>query len=465
MKKIYKSALLLLLPLAAIAQGETITLEQCREMALENSFNLKSAEQKILASEDMLKAYQTNNLPNFSFSGSYLYSTLSLSEAITGGYLPTYSPDLITGELVSNVVGYADDGTPIFSSYAYMPDILFDMEVGSVLSAGVQAMQPIYMGGKISTATKLAKLGVEASKLDQTLSRAEVILASDQAFYTYLKVEEMLRAAGAYRTVVDEFYRQVESLLKNGMCTKNDLMKVQVKVNEAELNQMKAKNGLILARMNLCYIIGLPISTLELTLVDSFNGQQSVDPTLDVTSRAEYELLQKSVEAKELEVKLAKSDFLPSVSALASYSYMNGMKLNNETLLGSRPSFTGGVMASIPIFHFGEGRRKVSAARREVAIAENTQADLVQKMTLELMQSINAYNEAQAQVALMERTVEQAEENLRQSSKQYTAGMETISDSLEAQALWQKAMSDLVEARSNQRLAYVRYCRSRGEEF
>ncbi len=465
MKKIYKSALLLLLPLVAAAQGQRITLEQCREMALESSFNLKSSEQKILASEDMLKAYQTNNLPNFSFSASYLYSTLSLSEAITGGYLPTYSPDLTTGELTPNVVGYADDGTPIFSSYAYMPDMTFDLEVGSVLSAGVQATQPIYMGGKISTATKLAKLGVESAELNQALSRAEVILAADEAFYTYQKVEEMVRAADAYRVVVDEFYRQVESLLKNGMCTKNDLMKVQVKVNEAELGQMKAKNGLILARMNLCYIIGLPISTLELTLVDCFDVQQRVDPTLDVSSRAEYALLEKSVEALGAEVKLTQSDFLPSISAIASYSYANGMKLNNEALFGSRPSFTGGIMASIPIFHWGEGRRRVSAKKREVAIAKNTQADLVQKMTLELMQSINSYNEAQAQVALMERTTEQAEENLRQSEKQYAAGMETISDTLEAQALWQKAMSDLVEAKAEQRMAYVRYCRCRGEEF
>ncbi len=463
MNKIYKLAVLLAMPLATMAQVQTITLEQCREMAIENSYNLRSADEKILSAGDILKAYQANSLPNFSFSGSYLYSTLSFSEAIKGGYLPTFSPDLATGEMVPNIVGAAADGSPIFSSYAYMPDMLFELEVGSMLSAGIQAAQPIYMGGKVSTATRLAKVGVAAAEIERDLTSADVSLSADEAFYTYLKVSEMLHSADAYRTAVDEFYRQVESLYKNGMCTKNDLMKIQVKVNEAELTQMKAKNGVILSRMNLCYIIGLPISTLELNVVDDFNMQQGVDSSLDVTSRPEFKLLEKSIEAKELEVALAKSDFLPSISAVASYNYAYGVKFNGDALMGSKPSFTGGVMVNIPIFHWGEGRRKVSAARRQVTIAENGRADMVQKMTLQLQQSINAYNEAQAEVDLMERTVEQAQENMRQSAKQYAAGMETISNYLEAQAIWQKAMGDLVEARSNQRLAYAAYCRYRGE--
>lgn len=445
-----------------MAQPQRVTLEQCREMALENSYNIKNADHKIDASEDLLKAYKTNNLPKISLSGSYLYSTLSFNEAITGGYLPTFSPDLTTGEMVPNIVGYAEDGSAIFSSYAYMPDMLFEFEVGSVLNTGLQATQPIYMGGKISTATKLAKLGVEVAKIERSRSEADVILAADEAFYTYIKVGEILNSANIYHTVIDEFYRQMESMLKNGMCTKNDLMKVQVKVTEAELQQLKAKNGLILARMNLCYIMGLPLSTLEIEAINTFNIQQPIDNTLDITARHEFELLSKNIEAKELEAKLAISDFLPSVSAIASYSYANGLSLNSKTLLGDSPVFTGGIVINIPLFHWGEGRRKVSAARREVAMAENTQADLTQKMTLELMQSINIYYETQAEVALMERSVEQAEENLRQSGKQYTAGMETLSNHLEAQALWQKAMGDMIEAKANQRLAYSTYCRNKG---
>ncbi len=462
MKTIYKLLIATLLPLAGMAQS--ITLEQCREMALENSYKLKSAQLKIDKSEDIAKAYRANNLPKVSLSAGYLYSTASISEVIEGGYLPTFVPDATTGGLKPNIVGAAPDGSPIFGSYAFMPDMKFDFETGSVFTAGVQIAQPIYIGGKIAAATKLSKLGVDVASLEKSLSESDVIISADQAFFAYLKVEEMNRAADAYRKVVDELHRQVASLLKSGMCTKNDLLRVQVEVNKAELQQLKAKNGLILARMNLCYIIGLPVSTTSLEVSDSFDMQQGISSELDITSRKEFALLEKSVEAKELEVKLAQSDFRPSLTAMANYGYTNGMKLNGSTLLSS-PSFTGGVSLNIPLFHWGEGRRKVSAARREAEIAANTQADLVQKMTLELMQAINTYNEAQAQVALTEQTVEQTKENLRQSNKQYNAGMETLSTLLEAQALWQKAMSDLTEAKANQRIAYVNYCRCRGEVF
>lgn len=454
MNKIYKSLIALALPLlmvvGAIAQPKTLTLEQCRAMAIENNLNLKSSDDKISASEDMLSAYRSNNLPKLSLSANYLYSTASFSEAISGGLLPVVTPDMTTGGLIPN------------GSYAYMPYIEFDFEVGSVFNAGLQLAQPIYMGGKVSTATKLAQIGVDIARIEKVRTEADVVVAAEEAFYTYLKVNELLRSADAYRAVVDEFERTVSNLLNKGMCTQNDLLKVQVRVNEAELQQLKARNGLMLARMNLCYAIGLPLTTQELNVVDSFDHTSSVSKELDFSGRPEFELLEKSIEAKELQLQLAQSDLRPSISALASYGYTHGIKLNKETVFGDSPSFTGGVMINVPILNWGEGRRKVSAARSQMAVAENTKADLEQKMTLELMQSINSYNEAQAEVSLMERTLQQTEENMRQCDKLYTAGMETLSTYLEAQALWQKAMSDLVEARSNQRLAYVRYCRSRG---
>ncbi len=454
MNKAYKYITTLTLSLSTVlgatAQTPTLTLEECRALAIENNLNLKSSNLQISAAEDIVKAYRSNNLPKLSLSSTYVYSTASFSEAISGGLLPVLTPDMTTGEMVQN------------GTYAYMPDIEFDFEVGSVFNAGLQLAQPIYMGGKISTASRLAQLGVDVACIERRRTEMDVIVAADEAFYTYLKVEELLRSADAYRTVVDEFERTVANMLSKGMCTKNDLLKVQVRVNEAELQQLKARNGLLLARMNLCYAIGLPLTTQELQVVDDLDFRGDINRDLDVSERPEFELLSKSIEAKRLEMQLAQSDLRPSLTALASYGYTYGMSVNGETIFGSNPSFTGGVTLNVPILNWGEGRRKVSAARSEVAIAENRRTDLEQMMTLELMQSINVYYEAQAEVSLMERTLQQTEENLRQSGNSYEAGMETLSEYLEAQALWQKAMGDLIESRSNQRLAYMRYCRSRG---
>ncbi|MFI3315715.1 MAG: TolC family protein, partial [Rikenellaceae bacterium] len=132
----------------ATAQSVTLSVERCREMAIENNFNLKSSNLAILQSEDIYSQYRSNFFPKISLSASYLYSTASLDYTIEGCYLPTYVVDGTTGELVANVAGVAADGSYIFNQYAYMPDQLFEFSIGSVFNTGVSLTQPIYLGGK-----------------------------------------------------------------------------------------------------------------------------------------------------------------------------------------------------------------------------------------------------------------------------------------------------------------------------
>ncbi len=465
MRRLYITILLAaLLPSPLLmAQEEALTLERCREMALECNLMLQSSQQQIEASQRTLSAYKANYLPNFSLNGSYLYSTTTFEYTIQGGYLPTYIPDATTGELTPNLAGMSADGTPIFNEYAYMPDQQFDFEVGSVFNAGVQVTQPIYMGGKITTATKLARIGVDVAKLNRRKSETDVILQADNAFYTYQKVNEMYTTATKYHEVVAAFYKQVESAYNNGMGTKNDQLKVQVSLNEAELAMRKAENGLRLARMNLCYTIGLPLTTERLEIVDNFVPTlvNLENVSLDVTNRPEYAMLEKQVEAKTLEAKVTRSDYLPSVSAIANYGYTNGMTLNGTRMVDDA-GFTGGVMVSIPLFHWGEGRNKVAASKAGIIEAENKLQDYTQLMTLELMQAINAYDEATLEVELRNRALAQSEENMRLSNNHYQAGMETLTDYLEAQVMWQKSMQSLIEAKAAQRLAYATYLKTAG---
>ncbi|MFI3292203.1 MAG: TolC family protein [Rikenellaceae bacterium] len=427
--------------------AQALTLEQCRQMALDSNYKLKSSSEKILASEDLLKAYKTNNLPNFSLGGNYLYSSMSYSLAMAGGYLPIFTNGVMSSD-----------------TFAYMPDQNYELEVGSVFNVSAMATQPIYMGGQVSNAIKLARVGVKVSNLERQLSQTEVLELVDNAFYKVVELEELLLSAQKYEAVVEEFHTQMESAYNRGMKTRNDLLKVGVRLSEAKLMTQKATNGLRLATMNLCYTIGLPLSTAEVSLSSSNieQGQQINDNSLDVTSRPEYAMLEEQIIAKELEVKITRGGYLPSLSAVASYGYANGVKINGATALNGT-SFMGGVSLNVPIFHWGEGRRKTSAKQREVTMAQNQMADMKQLMSLELLQAINTYNESLLEVSLAQESVTQAEENMRLSKSHYDAGMETIADYLESQALWQKAMSDLCAARAGQRTSYTSYLKCRGE--
>lgn len=421
---------LLLCGEAVSAQELSFTLDDARAMALESNATLSSSREALAASKDRVAVAKTYNLPNLSLSATALYTTNNIEERVKVGFLPIY--------------------------------VDVDVEFGFMYNASLMLTQPIYMGGKIRNTIKLAKVGVEASELGVVRSEAEVVKATDEAFYKVLEVEEMLKAAEGYQRVVDEFYRQAENATAQGMMGKNDLLKVTVKKNEAQLMTQKAENGLRLARMNYCYTVGLPLETSDFTLIDPmFDEDEIVQDSLDISLRPEYLMLAKQVEAKELEVKIQRSDYLPSISAVASYGYSNGASINEYPLVDGA-GFTGGVMLKVPIFHWCEGIRAVSAKKREVKIAENELKDLSEKMRLELMQSINSYNESLLEVELMEVAVAQAAENMRQSKLHYESGMETIADYLESQALWQKSMSDLCRAKSLRRTSYTNYLRCSG---
>lgn len=444
------------------AAAQELTVDDCRRMALEQSRSLRNAVEQNGTAQDNLKAYRAAFFPKFSASGNYLYSNGNMNFTLPGGYLPTFIPNLSTGGLDPNILMTGPGGNPIFREYAYMPDTGFDFKVGSVFSAGISARQPIYMGGKVHTAVRMAKIGTAISGLHTKKTEAEVLMNVDEAFFACIKLEELVKSALKYKEVLVEFYRQMENAWQSGMKSKNDLLKVGVKLNEAELRLRQARNGLRLARMNLCYHTGLPMTTNNLELRDDFEQSAALPAHPEITSRPEYAMLQQQIELKKQNVSLIRSDFLPQIAAVASYSYVNGLQLNNSTLF-SNPSFLGGVSVNIPLFGWGEGRQKVSAARREVEMARNQFEDMSRQMQLELMQAGNNYEESVLEVALTQKFLVQAEESMTESGNRYHAGMETLADYLESQAIWQKAWSDLIEAKAGQRVSYTRYLKASGK--
>lgn len=437
---------------------QALTLAQCREMALENNKQMAiSAENRKKAGYDV-KTQRANFLPKLSVTGNALFTSTGMKKSIPESYLPTFVPD--GGTLVPNILTTID-GVPLFKEYAYFPGLDLELKLNGAYMAGVQLEQPVYMGGRITSAYRMSKIGEEIAGLNEALTRAEVILLSDEAYWSYVQTIELTKTAYAYKDLVTSLLRDVENAYNAGMKPRNDLLKVQVKLNEAELKALRAENGVRLARMNLCHVIGLPLTT-TLLAGDSLSGQAFTGfPLSDITTRPEYGMLSKQIELKDQQIKLSRGEFLPSVGVMGSFGYVNGLKLNGSKLL-DKTSFTAMVSVSIPIFHWGEGRNKVLSSTTERSIAMFRRDELSEKMELELQKAHNELEESRVEALLTTRSVEQAGENMRESRNRYDAGMETMSDHLEAQTLWQQASGDQVRARTSVRLSETRYLKAAG---
>lgn len=471
MKKTFYIALSLLFCANGVSAQQIVTLQECRDMAVENNVKSEIANQKIEKADYTMRSYKANFFPKFSAGGEYLYSDTQFNASLPGGFLPTFVSDPTTGGLVPNfmldptthkpVIG--KDGKPVFNEYAFMPATDLEVDVKSVFSAQVYVEQPIYMGGKISAAYSLSKIGKTVAEFQKKLTESEVIINSDEAYWTYVKTLQMKVVAEKYKDVLVELSRNVSNGVEAGMVQRKDLLKVQVKLNEAELNLRRATNGVRLASMNLCHIIGLPLLTEIAVSSDFIATNVSLKESYDLSLRPEYQMMESQIEAMKQKERLAQSDFLPNLGVMAGYGYTNGLVLNDNQKLLDGGSFSAMVSLKIPIFHWGEGNNKVRSAKTDSFIAELQLEDAEKMMTLEINKAINALDEAGFEVELTQKSLNQAKENLEVSKNQYDVGMETLANYLEAQASWQKAYSDNIDAMAQFCMSQSKYLKAIGQ--
>lgn len=450
--------------------AQPLDLETCRQMALENNKKVSIARLEQTKARYEVKVYKSNFLPKISASGGYLVSTGGREFTLAGGFLPTFVPSA-DGTLKPNLMLGLDgrpiigpDGNPVFKQYAYMPDTKLDIRLNGAYMAGIRLEQPIYMGGKISAASRMATLAGEISEVNLRRTTDEVILETDQAYWQYIKVRELVIVSTKYMDVVQELLRNVTNATQVGMTGQSSLLKVRTKLNEAKLMLRKAQNGERLARMNLLHVIGLEQQTL-VEIADNMPDDSITCPRFlgdDISARPEMAMLDRQVEITNEQIRLSRSEFLPNIGIIGGYGFAGGGAFNHETLTGNG-SFSAAVAVSVPIFHWGEGRNKVRSAQTQHEITRLQKAQSEQLMSLEANKAFNEYEEAYYRIELTRESLAAALENMTTLGNNYETGMETLSDYLEAQTLWQQAWSDHVEAKAMFYTSRTYYLKSIGK--
>lgn len=429
-----------------------LTLEDCRMMALDSSRTLvgtRLMEEKTKADRN---AMLTNFFPKISGYGYYLYSSSDLDLKFAS---KTISP------------------------FKYLPDITIPgftlpFSIANSYSVGVTAVQPIFMGGKIATGYKMTKMGNRMAALNTSLERSSVILGVDEAYWTYVKTCKLYDAALNFENTVNEVYKVVQDAVDVGMASENDLLKVKVQRNNANLMISKARNGMKLSKMALCHSIGLNLfADINVDTTD-FNVEEAIllEP-VSVENRYDYKLLDMKSQLARENVKIVRSDYLPQLGLMLGYGYTDaltfkGIKfdngrewdLNDRLLQGDNFSLM--VRLNIPICAWGQGHFKIKSAKKEAEMADNEKQILQEKMELEqTMYRLNT-EDARLNVEFCKSALEEATANLKSAKDYYEVGMGTLAVLLEAQTQWSKASSDYIEAIGEYKLEYTRFLKSCG---
>jgi outer membrane protein TolC len=258
---------------------------------------------------------------------------------------------------------------------------------------------------------------------------------------------------------LDTLNRDVANYNKAGLVQKNDLLKVQLKQNELQSNRLKLVNGITLTERALCQHIGIAFdSTLILT------DKPIVSPVLSasmvgkeaVANRPEYQMLNKATEAEELQLKMTKGELMPQLALGAMAAYVDIANSGNTQKFAF-------ASLSIPITDWWGGSHKIKQQNLKIEKAKNKLSETSELLALQIEQANNELRESFDQIQLAQKSVEQATENLKVTDDNYRSGNISISDLLEAQALFQSSKDNLTNSRCNYQIAMSKYLQAIGK--
>ena len=448
---------------AAVAQSADIavSLDSCRNMAL------RSNKQLLMRSEAVKAAHYQNReafaayLPALDFAGGYTYNQKKISVFDSDQLLPTKSFDLATQSYQFNLVKNPLTGEPVKGpdgqyvpeTVALIPKEAMTYDIHNVFFGAVTLTQPVYMGGKIVAMNKITKFAENMAHELRNSEAENVIYAVDAAYWQVVSLKAKQKLASSYVALLDTLQRNVKAMVEQGVATPSDLLTVDVKLNQAMVDMTKVDNGLVLSRMALAQVCGLPVDT-QLTLADedvSLEEPTTVMPSAQYNmeevynSRSDIRALAYGVDIMGQKARVALSSMLPNVAVVGAYSFSNPNMFD-----GFKNRFNGafsvGAMVSVPIWHWGGNYNKYRAAKSEARMAQLALDDAREMVSLQVSQSAFKAQEAVKTYQMTTTNLSKADENLRQATLGFREGVMTTDNVMEAQAAWLKANSENIDA-------------------
>ena len=487
MKRVLSFILLFGLALSSYAQ-RILNLDSCRALALSNNKELRIAQEKVNAAHYQQKAAFTNFLPKIDVTGSYMRTQKEISllnddqKQVIGNMGTSVGNGLQQlGQELQQVAMQHPELlpllTPLNNVMGKIPGALnqagqsildaFRTDTRNLYVGAATLTQPIFMGGKIIAYNKITKYAERLAESQHATGMQDLILQTDQVYWQIISLVNKKKLAENFLELVQKLDSDVDKMIKEGVATKADGLSVKVKVNEAEMMLTQVDNGLNLSKMLLCQLCGLPLET-DFQLADESmkdlplpNTYTEANVSTALSNREELKSLELASEIYRQKVNVVRADFLPSVALTANYLVTNPSLVN-----GFENKFRGmwaaGIVVKIPVFHWGEGIYKVKAAKAEANIARYKLEDIKEKVELQVTQNSYKVNESTKKLALAEKNMEKAEENLRYANLGFKEGVIPTSNVLEAQTAWFSAQAGKIDAQIDVKMSELYLNKSMG---
>lgn len=472
-----------------------LSLDSCRMLALRNNKQLSISGMKQDVAKNIRKSTRTKYLPQVNATGSYMYTSREISilnggqkSALTGigtaiGTGLGSSIQEIGANLTEAQLGAINEqlgafGTSLEQITANINNGIngvasslnaqgqrivdaFRTDTRNIFAGSVTVTQPIFMGGSIVAMNKMAMIGEQLAANNADAARQATIYDTDRAYWTVVSLKQKHKLAESYLKLVRQLADDVDKMIKAGVATRSEGLSVDVKVNEAEMTLTQVDDGLVLSRMLLCQLCGLPLNE-QPTLADEDSENLAVEAdivanvSMDEVAdrRPELRMLQNTIDLGRQATNAIKAGYMPKVALFGGYSLSNPNVYD-----GFQKKFGGvwnvGLLVTVPVWNWGDVTYKVRAAKGATAIAALELDEAREKVELQVSQSSFRVSEAAKKLAMAQANIKRAEENLRCANIGFKEGVMQSTTVMEAQTAWLQARSQKIDAEIDLRLSRV----------
>jgi outer membrane protein TolC len=417
---------------------ELLTLEESIDIALKNSRTIISAQEGVKAATALKRESATGFLPKFNTS----YSYTRLSEAPFSRFQGLPAPMT------------ALNGTEIPAG------------TQDNYSWSIEARQPLFTGGGLIANYQANKIGEDAARIEATAKQQDVVQEVKIAYFNILYAQKIRETAQqsvemltAHRDVADNFF-------KVGMIPKNDLLHTEVELANGRLNLIKAQNAVELTKARFNSIlkrqISMPVKIADVLQYRPLEKQLDECFEIALKNRPELKIASlKAAQAAKL-VQAAQSEYLPTLSLVGNYTRSgDNPSVSGSDFKDAENWYVMGV-ASWNFWEWGKTKFRVDAGRARETQALEAAKELNDLITLEIKNAYLNLQEAEKQIAVSQKVIEQADENFRITQERFKERVATSTEVLDAQTLLTKAKAQYANALGDFSISQAKLDRAMG---
>lgn len=426
------------------------------------------ARAKLELAKNVRKSARTKYLPHVNAFGGYMYVSKEFSllnddqkvelqnlGSSSMGAIGQIMPD-ITQTLSQEQIGAL---TNMLNATGLSLVDALHTDTRNLFAATLQVTQPLFMGGSIIAMNKMADIAEDIACNTADAQKQMTLYNIDKAYWNVVSLKHKKELAESFLKLVKKLDSDISKMIREGVATKADGLKVGVKVNEAEMSLLQVNNGLALSKMLLCQLCGMPVDeSFDVEDVEVETAEDRLTYNIlsenDYSLRPELRVMENTVDMSKQTTNMLKAGNLPKIALAGGYTVTNPSVTN-----GFENKFVGlwnvGVVVSVPVWNWGDVAYKVRASKNATTIATLELNDAREKVDLQVSQSRYKMDEAYKRLTMANSNIRKAEENLRCANVGFKEGVMESTAVIEAQTAWLQAQSQRIDAEIDVKLSQV----------